>query len=524
MIRGHAEKSFVHTVMRRLFPLVVFLLVAQPCVSTGAEKVFHYGLLGGAPESLDFAKATSLRSEQVAWLLCDTLVYVSKDGQGLEPGLAESWTVSPDGRRVVMKLRSGVLFHDGTPFDANAAKANIERQFRSDHPLYTKEPRNGKESMLSGLIDQIQATDSRTLTLTLKYPGLHYLSEVDIGSPTALARMGKEFGRGPACSGPFKFESWTSDRITLTANEKYWAGRPRIDRVVFKFILEGNATAAHFLKGELDFAPVLPDPNSLEQLRGSPHVNLLAVPGLNVFYVGMSTEQPPLDNPVLRKAVVQAIDVRRLAQLLGRGTAQAAKGPLSEPMKGYDSEVTQAPYDPQASRDLLRRMGQVPGLTLRLAYNSGVPFMHEQAAAMQADLARVGINMELLGKPTFQGVVTAARAREGNMFMYSWHVRAPYPERILRPLFHSSALGTTNLTHYRNASVDKMLEEAATLPEGPEQLRLYSTIQRTIVNDAPMVFLYHATRMAAHSNRIRGIVLKVDAAPADKLVRVDIVP
>lgn len=503
-----------------MFTSLTLLALSPP--SDAGEKVFSYAL-DGPPESLDFAKADSLRAERVAWLLCDTLVYVSPDGKSLQPGLAGSWTASPDEREVVMKLRPGAIFHDGTPVNAAAVKASIERQFRPGHELYTKEPRNTKEQMLSELIADIRVVNEGTLVFKFKYPGLHYLSEVDIGSPSALASLGKEFGRKPVCSGPFAFESWKDDRITVTAFDRYWAGRPKIDRVVFHIIRQSEAIVAKLINGELDFVPTIPDPNILEQLRENPKVRLMAVPGLNIFYLGMYTDRPPFNDPVLRKAIVQGIDSSRMAQILGRGATETAKGPLSPAMKGYDPEVTQVAYDPQSARELLTRAGFGSG-TLRLVYNSSVAFLGELAGAVRSDLGRIGLTVEFVGKPSFRELVAAARAREGDMFLYTWFVRAPYPERILMPLFHSRAVGTSNLTRYQNPSVDKMLEEAIRLPEGAEQQRLYARIQRVIVDDAPMVFLFHWTRMAALRPRVKGLALKLDSAPADKLVTVDLVP
>ncbi len=508
---------------RLLLAFAAFTLLSTSLLTEGAEKVFVYGL-EGEPESLDFAKASSLRAERVTWLLCDALINTSKDGRSLEPGLAESWTVSPDGLRVAIKLRAGASFHDGTSLDAVAVKASIERQFRPGHELYSTNPPNSKESMLTGLIEDIQVQDGLTLLFRLRYPGLHYLSEVEIVSPTALARLGKEFGRNPVCTGPFKFEGWTSERIVLTANDRYWAGRPRIDRVVFRIASEGKALAEALVRAEVDFLPVLPDPLFLERVRENPRIKLLPVPGLNVYYLGFISERPPFNNPLLRKAVAQGINVSRIMQFLGRGTAVAAKGPLAPAMKGYDPAVSQTPYDPQASREFLSKGGYESGRILRLVYNSAVTFSSEIAGAIQNDLRRVGITVELLGRPSFRDMVAAVRAREGDMFLYSWHIRAPYPERLLMPLFHSRSVGTSNLTHYRNPTVDRMLDEAVRVPEGPQQRRIYSQIQGLIVEDAPMLFLYHATRMAAYQDRVQGLDLKLDVAPHDKLVKVDLSP
>ena len=499
------------------------MVLAVVPAARGAEKVFVQAL-EGEPESLDFAKTTTERANRVAWLLSDTLVNISMDGKSLEPGLADSWTLSPNGLQAVFKLRSGVTFHDGTPLDARSVKESFERQFRPSHPLYSADPKNAKEQLLNDLLEDIEVRDAVTISMKLKYPGLHYLSQVEVASPTALAKLGTAFARSPVYTGPFKFESWSQDRLVLTANDKYWAGRPRIDRAVFQFIPGGTDLVEALLKGSVDFAAALPNPTLFERVRDSPRLKLVQIPGLNVFYLGFYTERPPLNNALLRRAIVQGVNVQRMTAFLGRGTAVSANGPLAPAMKGYDPAVSQSPYDPQAAKRLLARSGLPNGLTLRLVHNNAVGFDVEMATAIQNDLRQIGIKVELTGKSNWSEMVKAVRAREGDMFIYSWHVRAPYPERVLVPLFHSRTAGTSNLTEYKNPNLDRLLDEALRLPEGPAQAKLYSQIQKMIVDDAPMLFLYHSIRMAAYADRVQGLELNLAALPQDKLVKVDLAP
>lgn len=508
--------------LRPLARLAALILLAAASPVAAADKTFTYAL-EGAPESLDFAKTSTERAIRVAWLLCDALVNVSKDGQRLEPGLAESWKFSPDGLSAVMKLRAGVVFHDGTPLDAAAVKASLERQFRPPHPLYTAEPKNVQEQALSELIEDIGAVDRLTLALKLKHPGLHYLSQSEIVSPTALLTRGKAFARNPVCTGPFKFDSWSADQLVLVANDQYWAGRPQVDRVVFRFIAEGKAVVDALLKGEVDFVARLPDPVWFERLRESPRIKWVPFPGLNLYYLGFYTERPPFDNAMVRRAVAHAINVPRAALFLGRGVAVPAKGSLPPGVRGHDPEVNQGPYDPQAAKELLNKSGQAAIPTVKVIHNSALTFTAEVAGAIQSDLRRIGIQVELLGKPGWPEVVAAVRRREGDMFLYSWNVRAPYPERFLFPLFHSRSAETTNLTNYRSPALDRLLEDALRIPEGPVQSRMLSQVQRMIVEDAPMVFLYHAIRVAAYADRVQGLELNLGLLPHDKLVKVDLV-
>lgn len=489
----------------------------------GGEKVLVQAL-EGQPESLDTAKASSERANRVLWLLGDALLNISKDGKSLEPGLARSWTLSEDGLQAVFSLRPGVTFHDGTILNARAVRENFDRQFRPNHPLYSKEPGNTKEQLLTQLIDSIEVRDDLTVAFKLKYPGLHYLSQIEIASPTALAKLGKEFARAPAYTGPFRFDRWEKDRLVLVANDRYWAGRPKLDQVVFQFIPGGEALVEAMLKGGVDFSPVLPEPTLFERLRDDSRVTLVQVPSLNVFYLGFYAERAPLNNPHLRRAVAHAVNVDRAAQALGRGVALPAKGPLSPAILGYDPSVTQAAYDPRLARESVARAGENPTLTLRLVHNNTTPFDVDLASSIRVDLRQIGITVHLLGKSGFNEMLKAVRAREGDMFMYSWHVRSPHPERLLRPLFHSKFSGTSNLTQYSNSKLDGLLDDVLMVPEGPAQAKLYSQIQKMIVDDAPMVFLYHSTRMAAYADRVKGLELNLGALPHDKLVKVDLAP
>jgi peptide/nickel transport system substrate-binding protein len=475
--------------------------------------------LNAEPDTLDSVKMATDGALHPAWLICDTLVNLTKDGQGIEPGLAESWTTTPDGLTATMKIRPGVQFHDGTPVDADAVKASIDRHFQ---PVQPGEPRNTREQLLRELIDQVSVQGVSTIGFKLKYPGLHYLSQLDIVSPAAAARLGKHFGRQPVCSGPFRFDSWSKDRLTVVANDRYWGGRPRLDRVVFRFIHEPAAVVEAMARGEVDFSPHVVDPIHFEKIRGNTGVRLARIPALNVTYLGFTVERPPFSDPRVRRAIVQALDIQRMTVFLGRGAAIPARGPLPPAVKGYDPAVGQVPHDPAAARAAIAKAGLGTGPALKLIHHEGFTIHAEVAGAIQNDLRRAGVAVELVGKASFGDLLAAARAQEGGMFISAWNVRGPYPERILFPLFHSRSVGTTNLTRYRNPNLDTVLEEALRLPEGPAQQRAYAQAQSFIVEDAPMAFLYHGTRVAAISQRVQGLEMNLGSLPHDKLVRVDV--
>jgi peptide/nickel transport system substrate-binding protein len=491
-------------------------------VARGTPGAFAYALYA-SPDTLDSAKTGLEVAAHPTWLLCDALINLSRDGRTIEPGLAESWTSSADGLTVVVKLRSGVVLHDGTPLDAQVVRASVERHFVTGHPLYTAEPKNTKERLLADLVSSVSG-EGLTVRFKLKYPGFHHLTLIHIVSPAALARLGSEFGRQPLCSGPFKFESWTAEQITLVANDRYWRGRPRLDRVVFRILHDPKAVVEAFERRELDYAPIVSDLIFLERLREMPGVTLLPMAPLNVSYLGFYVERPPVNDARLRRALGHAINVPRLVQFLGRGAAIPARGPLAPGMKSYDESVAQPAYDPAAARDLLARAGHASGLRLSLVHHEMKARDTEVAEAIRADLERVGVTVDLQRKATYGELTAAIRAREGHMFLLSWQVRAPYPERMISPLFHSRAGAGTNVTGYRNRALDRLLDAALVIPDTPERDRAYRRVQEMIVRDAPAIFLYHLTRTAVIGPRLSQLELDPGAHPVDKLVSVDLSP
>jgi ABC-type transport system substrate-binding protein len=201
--------------------------------------------------------------------------------------------------------------------------------------------------------------------------------------------------------------------------------------------------------------------------------------------------------------------------LIGKGAATAAGGPLPPHMQGYDPCVRQHPYDPEGARDLLKQSGH-DHRPVTLVHYGPTSFARNLALAIEQDLAEIGLKVTRRETSTWSELVSAAQHEEGNMFVYSWHMRTADPHGFLRALFHSSNIGITNLTGYSNPRVDTLLDQPP-----PHQ---FSTVIREILDDAPMVFLSHWTRMAAHKTRVRNLRLNVGVLPSDKLVGVELGP
>lgn len=474
------------------------------------SKIFVYAL-EGEPETLDpGAKFYSERATRVKWLLFDALINIAEDGRRLEPGLAEKWALSDGGLRAELTLRAGVLFHDQTTVDADSVKACFERQFATD----LNDP---KKQVLRELIEEIQLRGRYTLVFKLRYPGFEYLAQrylykLGVVSPTALATLGTDFAKRPVGTGPFKDPVWLKDRIILSRNPAYWAGAPRVDQVHFRFIPDGSEAVEQLLTGDVDFIPSLSDPDSIQRVLTDPRVRVQVVPGYNVYYLGLFWTKPPFDNPSMRRAVARGVDAHK-AVFFGKGAAAAAMGPLPPHMQGYDPSLRQLRHDPEAAKTLLQEAGHDRTPVVLLHYGPA-SFVRSLALAVERDLSDIGLNVERREFPTWPEFLSAVKNAEGHMFLYSWHMRTEDAQGFLRALFHSSNIGITNLTGYSNPEIDQALDIAP-----PQE---YSTAQRKILDDAPMVFLAHWTRVAAHKLRVKNLRLNLGVLPQDKLAAVDL--
>ena len=488
-------------------------------IAEGAEEKTLAYHLNGPIESLDPAKSlNSLRARRVMWPIFESLVNLSKDSLNVLPELAESWDASADGLTYVFHLRRGVKFHDGTPFNAPAVKANLERNYVKGSRLYTADPPNVREDLLTGLIRDIAIQDDLTIRISFRYPRMHLLVMVPLASPDAMSRYGRHFAEHPVGTGPFRFVRWTGDEIRLGAYGEYWGGRPKIDAISFKVIPQSDKAMHEFLAGRLDVIPEV-EPNHVERIVANPATRLVRVPTLSLYYLGFRTDRKPFADVRVRQAVSKAVDVERAILFISRGMGLAAFGPIPPGGEAHDVTLKKSQYNPDAARQLLGTAGKTD-LRVSMLYNAGWGFLAELAQAIKADLGKVGVAVDLTPFPTYKELVTAIRQGQGDMFMYNWFTVLPDADVWLGRLFPSKAVD--NLTGYSNAQVDGLLDQARSVADPVAREALYRRIQRLVVDDAPVLPLFHEVRVSAHSTRVHGLELNAQSFPVDRFARVDL--
>ena len=425
----------------------------------------------------------------------------------IKPELAQSWQIKNAGKQIVFKLREGVRFHDGTPFDANAVKWNI------DHRL-DEAAASPQRQLLAPIIDSVDVVDPTTVNFNLKQPSpglLGLLGERPgfMMSPTAVKKFGKEFGSNPVGTGPFVFKEWLrGSHITVERNAAYWeAGKPYLDRVVFRDISDAVVGAQRVITGELDFVAEL-SPTSITPIRSRPGLKLVPITVARWYSLQWRVDKPPFDNLKLRQAIAHAIDRKRLNDIVMAGQGSVSDGPTPPGLWWHDANIKSYPYDPQKARTLLKEAGHGSGFEFVLS-TPQVGDLQRINQLIQEQAAAAGIKLTLSPVAATEWY---AKLVDGstNMSPTRWTQR-PDPDGMLYILFHSK--GFANSTRYKNDKVDSLLDAARQTYDQGTRAKLYSEAQALIVHDLPMMPLFFSVEYAALRDTVQNFEWIPDQIP-----------
>src|SRR5947209_5691524 len=373
------------------------VLLATTVVAQTPLDVFVVGM-EAEPPGLDPGQALGLHTLRVTAEIFETLVATAVDSTDIVPGLAESWTTSPDGLVWTFKLRKGVRFHDGTPLDAAAVKFTFDRVIDPSHP----HAKSGKWSFVAGYLSSVKSVDAPdplTVRLNLKYPtsslpALLALPNCAIVSPTAFAKDPAGFDSRPVGSGRYRFETWErGSRLVLKRNDDYWGSKGRPQTLVYRAIPDATTRVTELLTGGLDLIlPIAPD--FIEKLEKTPQVTVHKKTGLTVWYVGFNVDKKPFTDKRVRQAFNHAVNKEAIVRDILKGTGIAAVGPLLPGTWAFEPNVRKYAYDPAAARRLLAEAGYPNGLEVDFwmpESGSGMQAPVEMSTVIQANLAAIGV-------------------------------------------------------------------------------------------------------------------------------------
>jgi len=504
------------------------------------EKILIFGMSGDA-DKLDPADVTDGESISRMDNIFESLVEYTSGGTDIQPALATSWNVSTDGLNITLNLRKNVKFHDGTDFNADAVVFSFERQYNTTHPYHDYGEWAYWGYMFSD-IESVEKINDYQVIIHLKTPNAAMMTSlamftVAIVSPTNAEKWGEDAFKYPVGTGPFEFVEWVKDdHITLKKYDNYWRDPPKLDKLIFRVIEDPSARLLAVQAGEIH-GMEYPDPASFDIIEDDDDLKLLTQAGMNVGYLAMNTgygyyddnengvkddDEPwektpgyfePLTNISVRKAINHAIDKDSIVENLYKGTAIVAKNGMPPFMLGYNDDIEDFEYDPDKAIELLEEAGYPNGFNTTLwVMPVSRPYMFDPpkiAEAIQSYLAAVGINVELY-QIDWSTYLEETENGEHPMCLLGWTGDNGDPDNFMNVLYgpNSASIGTAgNVAFYNRSEVQDKFSESLQIYETDERARLYEEAQVLIHEDAPFVYLAHATQNIVFRSNVKGYTL-----------------
>ena len=480
--------------------LTVVLLGGLASAAPNRGGVLRVGLAGD-PLNMDPHQSAAFADRQIFQNVFDKLVDINQDLQ-IVPMLATSWTISPDGRTYTFKLQRNVVFHDGTPFNAEAVKSNFERML---DPAFAS-PRRSEVN----LVQKITVVDPATVQIDLEKPFSPFLATLSdragmMISPAAARRLGRGIALEPVGTGPYKMvERRPQERIVLERFDQHWdktAGN--VDRILYRPFTDEQARLANIKAGELDVIEQIP-PTEAANLKNDARLKLyerggIGWNGLWINVVGAT----PFSNRALRQAFNATIDRRTMVRVVFGDAASPANGPFPMALLGADAGPNAR--IPERNLDLarakLREAGQPNGFAFTMTILPGrVSQQVAQVLQSMAAEAGIGVNIELVEGGA---LLEKYNTRRFDATLATWSGR-PDPDGNIHGFFATG--GGFNYSAYTNSKVDAMLDAARILTVADHRRRAYAEILTVLNEDLPIIFLWWPKEYKLLSPKVQGFV------------------
>ena len=448
------------------------------------------------PSQLDPAFASADAEILVLSNVYDYLVEIDAQNQ-IQPGLASSWTVSQDGRTWTFALREGITFHSGADFGPDDVVATFDRLRDPDADLPTSD--------LFANVTSVEATGPAEVTFELVEPNAFFLFDLSDNHAVIVDSEARDLGTVFDGTGPFEVTSYAAeDRMTLIANDAYFAGDPGVDELELIFFADQAAAVAALRGGQIDLVLRMPTPlfQSLEGARGIDRFRVAT----NAFdLVRLRNDRAPGDDPRVVEALKLAVDRQAIVEVvtdgLGALGSDTPVGPLYDAY--YEPNVTPPARDVERARALLAEAGYADGLELVL----NVPDSGDRpdlAVVLKEQLEEAGFEIEVRVQP--ESVYYGDGGwLDVDFGITGWGSR-PVPQFYFDTMVACGAVW--NEAHYCDAEVDALIETAGSTLDEQERQQAYADLQRILANEGPYVIPYFFPQFAAMRDAFTGLDLK----------------
>lgn len=429
--------------------------------------------------------------------------------------LAESYEASPDGLTYTIKLRSGITFQDGSDFNAEAVKVNLDRASNPENHL--------KRYNLFKSVDSTEVLDPSTVKITLKQPFSAFINTLAspaaaMISPAALKKYGKDIGFHPVGTGPYELETWNqTDFVKVKKFAGYWKkGYPKLDTITWRPVVDNNTRAAMLQTGEANLAFPVPYEQA-RLLEKNPRLDLVTSPSIMQRYISLNVTQKPFDNVKVREALSYAINRQALVKVAFAGYATPATG-IVPPAIQYSQSYPAQEYNPAKARELLKEAGYPNGFTTTLWSSHNHSTAQKVLQFTQQQLAQVGIKVKVTAMDAGQRaaeVEDKGQKESGvRMFYTGWSASTGEANWALTPLFATQSWPPTifNTAFYSNPQVDKDLTDALNTTDSEKKAAFYKDAQDRIWQDRPWIPLVVEKLVSANTKNLTGFYVMPDTS------------
>jgi dipeptide transport system substrate-binding protein len=468
-----------------------------------------------SPENFNPQINTTGTSFDAAGPVYNNLVQFERGSTEVVPALAESWTVSDDGKAYTFKLRQGVKVHslkDFTPtrdFNADDVLFTFNRMWKKDHPYH---PVSGGEydyfndMGMPDLLDAVEKVDDHTVRFVLKRNEAPFIANMAMPFAAMLSKEYADFlmekgtperiDQEPVGTGPYQFVNYQKDAvIRYKAFPDYWGGEQKIDTLVFAITPDASVRFAKVRNGECHVMPY-PNPADLAAMKSDPNINLMSREGLNIGYLAFNATKEPFDDKRVRQALNMAIDKQAIVDTVYQGAGVPAKNPIPPTIWSYNDDVQPYPYDPAKARQLLAEAGvtsldtELWAMPVQRPYN---PNAQRIAEMIQADLAELGINARIISYEWGE-YRKRLQAGEAPMALFGWTGDNGDPDNFLNVLLGCDAArpGGSNVAKWCQEEFDGLVQKARQLNDKAERAKLYEQAQVIAHEEAPWFPIAHS--------------------------------
>lgn len=427
----------------------------------------------------------------------DRLVKLAPSNKDVEPELATSWKMSPDGLTATFTLRPGVKFSDGSPLTADDVVLSLTRAI----------DQKGDWGFLFSPVKSVSKVDDKTVAVHMSEPFAPLLAALstfaaNIYPKAQFDKYGPDMGQHPIGTGAYMLDSWQKgSQLTLVRNQNYWqSGKPKVDRIIMRVVGDDNTRVLQLQSGQVDLIDFVP-PNQVQQVRGA-GLKVYAVNGTAVLRYTLNETIKPFDEVNFRAALGHAIDRAAVAKNVFFGLATVARSLLPETTLYYDPNAGPMTFDLAKAKAFLAKSSVPNGATITVQLPAGNQTYLDAATIWASGLKQIGVTLKIDRLETTT-LIQMRNAEHYTIYNAAWTNDTPDPDELMGVAMDFKSQHAAH-TFYNNPEAQRLVAMARRELDPKKRQALYTQLQRIENRDAPQIYVVDVPRLYASSPSVIG--------------------